>query len=90
VTVADSGLSHQAGTVVGATWSSSRPSSLPSGSSLQLDGVDDYVRVPNLDSNRFTVTAWVNRDQLGSQGGVVLGSIGDGGWGVGFEAGSQP
>ena len=46
------------------------------GTALELDGEDDYVRIPalNLDSDTVTISAWIKRngDQAGSDTGIVF------------------
>lgn len=59
-TATDSSGNNRHGAITGATWAAGR-----SGSALQFDGVDDFVKLPNnlLDSlGDFTIGAWVYWD----------------------------
>jgi prepilin-type N-terminal cleavage/methylation domain-containing protein len=70
------------GTINGATWTTS------GNNCLSFDGVNDYVTLPNLDANIFTVSIWIKRSRISVAGGQdrLLMSVNDNGWGVYFNS----
>jgi hypothetical protein len=57
------------------------------GKAFSLDGIDDFVSIPNFDLNRFTFEAWVKRDRINVPGDFdrLCMSVDNGGWGVYYE-----
>jgi len=54
------------------------------GQAFSLDGVNDFVLVPNLDAPSLTFDAWIKRARTGALGNLdrLLVSVNNNGWGV--------
>jgi hypothetical protein len=93
-TTVDDIFGNHDGTISGATWDSSGKY----GSALSLDGVDDFVTVPEPDeldlTGPFTLSAWVRPDTFGAAGPVIskvgLPEAGVGGYQLGGTSAGLP